>query len=262
MEEKYLVALVSVIKDDNIYLNEWIKHHIDIGVEEILVYDNNSKVPLVETAQSLPKEYLDRVIFKHLPCEELPQNNAYRQAASYYSDKSYWVLLLDVDEFLRLEDGWTLKSVAEFFKTNPNISTVLLAWRNFNAGGQEHYRDAPVQERFTEYVDWQDINHGKTMVRPGCITFVGVHNHYVVGFNTVQTDLLHHEPGTEIAACYQKIWVDHYFTKSYEEWLWKLNRGTCDERYVRKYKEFFAYNPDMQDCYEEKYEKLVEGGLN
>lgn len=51
-----------------------------------------------------------------------------------------------------------------------------------------------------------------------------------------------------------------YFTKSYEEWLKKLKRGTGDANYARDYDEFFLCNPDMEFCREnieisQKYEQ-------
>lgn len=50
-----------------------------------------------------------------------------------------------------------------------------------------------------------------------------------------------------------KICIDHYYTKSYEEWMKKISRGTCDPYFCRKYQEFFKHNPDLEDCREETY---------
>ena len=57
------------------------------------------------------------------------------------------------------------------------------------------------------------------------------------------------------------ICVNHYYTKSYEEWLNKLRRGTAHSTFQRKYSEFFYINPDMKYCWEEvvinqKYENF------
>lgn len=43
-----------------------------------------------------------------------------------------------------------------------------------------------------------------------------------------------------------KIVIDHYFTRSHEEWLEKAERGSCDPRCQRKYDEFYYFNPDME----------------
>ena len=50
---------------------------------------------------------------------------------------------------------------------------------------------------------------------------------------------------------HELISVDHFYTKSYEEWVEKMNRGSAHSNFSRRYDEFFALNPDMQDCREE-----------
>ncbi|MCL2798226.1 MAG: hypothetical protein FWD58_09280, partial [Firmicutes bacterium] len=42
-----------------------------------------------------------------------------------------------------------------------------------------------------------------------------------------------------------RICVDHYYTKSHEEWMEKISRGACDPNYIRRYDEFFQFNPDL-----------------
>ena len=40
--------------------------------------------------------------------------------------------------------------------------------------------------------------------------------------------------------------IDHYYTKSWEEWQRKIKeRGGADPNYHKVLKEFFFYNPDM-----------------
>ena len=40
--------------------------------------------------------------------------------------------------------------------------------------------------------------------------------------------------------------LNHYYTRSYEEWLKKISRGTVVPHAKRKYSEFFELNPDMK----------------
>ena len=45
-----------------------------------------------------------------------------------------------------------------------------------------------------------------------------------------------------------RIFVDHYFTRSYEEWLEKRARGNVESNILgEKYNEFFLYNPEMEE---------------
>ena len=257
------IAIVAIVKDDNVYLDEWIKYHIGIGVDEILIYDNNSKIPLSDEVKKLPEEYQSKVIVELFPEKILSQQVAYESGRKYYMNKARFVSFIDIDEGVVCEQP--LQDLVNFYGSNPTIGCVLLQWKIFNASGQKFYENKPVIERFTETVDDPTLDYGKTLCRPEALQCIGVHFHNVwPGYYIIHTDLGVHDykENKQSRSCYDRIYVAHYFTKSYEEWLWKLNRGTCDERYVRKYKEFFEYNPDMQDCYEEKYEKLVEGGLD
>ena len=40
--------------------------------------------------------------------------------------------------------------------------------------------------------------------------------------------------------------LNHYYTKSYEEWVNKIKRGSSNPNFSRKYSEFFELNPDME----------------
>ena len=81
-----------------------------------------------------------------------------------------------------------------------------------------------------------------------------IHNGYTVeGFDVVDENkraLPQVSVGAEIKTT-DLICVDHYFTKSYEEWIEKIRRGSCDPNYYRRYNEFFRYNPDMHYCMED-----------
>jgi hypothetical protein len=41
------------------------------------------------------------------------------------------------------------------------------------------------------------------------------------------------------------IKLKHYYTRSLEEWVEKINRGSCSPSALRRYEDFFLYNPDL-----------------
>ena len=43
-----------------------------------------------------------------------------------------------------------------------------------------------------------------------------------------------------------KIVIDHYYTKSYEEWCEKLSKGSCCPLTTREMEEFYILNPDLE----------------
>ncbi len=95
---------------------------------------------------------------------------------------------------------------------------------------------------------------GKVFVQPSRMEDMYIHNgnakdgFYVVGEqkNRIPNGQIQNDIPTTDLIC-----VDHYYTKSYEEWLEKLKRGSCDSNFFRKYEHFFMYNPDMEYCRED-----------
>lgn len=68
-----------------------------------------------------------------------------------------------------------------------------------------------------------------------------------------------HEPNCTINGCFVKdIYISHYYTKSLEEWIEKIKRGTCSNECHRKYDEFFYVNQDMQQYYDSSMEQLEQ----
>lgn len=41
------IALCCIVKDENEYIDEWVNHHKNIGFDQIIIYDNNSKNPIL-----------------------------------------------------------------------------------------------------------------------------------------------------------------------------------------------------------------------
>lgn len=46
---KYYVIICAILKDETPYLIEWVEHHLKIGVEHFVLYDNNSIIPARQT---------------------------------------------------------------------------------------------------------------------------------------------------------------------------------------------------------------------
>ena len=44
---------------------------------------------------------------------------------------------------------------------------------------------------------------------------------------------------------YPRVKINHYMTRSYQDWVEKMSRGSSDPVFKRKFNTFFGYNPDM-----------------
>lgn len=252
---RYYCSACLIIRDDNEYLPEWLEWHIGQGIECFYIYDHGSKIPVCETVKSLPQEIKSRLkIHDFGGSHEFAQHEAYNDCLKKYAGESRWIAFIDSDEMIRVKTGQTLQA---FLREYEDYAGLFIKWIVYGANGQKNKSDAPCRVRFSkESPSKASENVGKVIVQPAFMRKMLTHNGYTKeGFCVVDE----HKREVGAAQVYQEngtadlICLDHYYTKSYEEWLNKIKRGSCDPYYSRKYAEFFEYNPDMEYCRESTF---------
>lgn len=223
------VAVCAVAKDEDPYIEEWIAHYLNLGVDHVYVYDNNDAE--TDTIRSISANPQVTVI----PVRGAPalkamgyQVGIYTDAYRKYGDLYEWMGFFDIDEFMDI-DGMDIPA----FLSQPvyaGTSVVHLHWRYYGDNGLVRYEDRPVRERFAEPapvdVKYSDINN--------------MENRYVksfvrTGFPEMQLDV--HSPRFFGAACRNSVGrfkyasrtvediehgnarVNHYGTKTIEEYI-------------------------------------------
>lgn len=245
---KHEHSVCLIIRDENKYLDEWITYHLGIGFDHFYIYDNLSKVPVKDFIQG--KEYADKVTVIRWKGEVYPQRKAYAHFLAEYGKETKWCLFIDTDEFLHItKEG--VSTVGELLADYPEVAAIFFTWQQYNANGHEHYEDKPVMERFTQKCGNKEWYDGKCIIRPKFVAEQHVHScspYY--GFAFVDT---HHHRKDYKGRNHQRdvAVIDHFFTRSYEEWLEKIERGSSDRNCLKKYNDFFDYNPDMVYLYDE-----------
>lgn len=264
---KYYCSLCLIIKDENEYLEEWLKWHIALGIEHFYIYDHESKYPVAQFVKSLGTDISQLVtVIRFDGKHDFAQHDAYNNCLSKFAQESRWIGFFDSDEMLHiLEEGKTLKDILQEFEDNAGL---FIGWQVYGANGQIKKSSRPVRERFPITLAPENNTQqgvGKLFAQSLCIRQMLTHNGYPVdGFEVVDEN---HERMKRGCVWKQdlpikRICLDHYYTKSYEEWVEKMLRGTCDPYYNRKYAEFFVINPDLKDCQEAKnFEQQYEISL-
>lgn len=237
------LSICLIIRDEGDYLQEWLDWHVNAGVEHFYIYDNGSRPPITEF---VPEQYRDYCTVLQAP--EMFQVEAYTHCLSHYRQDSHWIAFIDTDEFIRIEDG---RSIPEFLRNMPSeADAVALHWVVYGANGQRKKSNASVRERFLTPVDtYPNLPQTKCIVRPERIS--GMFPHWPIDIHEpVRVVNTHGEP---VNWCMSKkitkdiAVVDHYFTRSLEEWNEKIARGSCDPQYMRPDAMFYIINPDMRD---------------
>ena len=259
-------SIFTVIKNEHEYLDEWIKYHLDLGIDHIFVFEDMDS----ESHKEIIDKYGDKVtlgkaidIINGTRREEAlkSKNNGSSPQKIYVTDglvyirEHYdydWCFALDCDEYITLEnDGDTIKNVLGEFD---GYDAVILQWKNYGANGLIHkpdYKEKGIIDTYTKPCENADIGINMTKTCYNMRTYIT--RHY----------LTNHQPSDKCKWCrtdfsvrranpvYDKMYLRHYITKSWEEYVHKLKiRGMfCKEH--RNYDDFFKMNTDMLDRKEE-----------
>ena len=242
---RYNVVIECIAKNEERYIVEWIRHHLCLGIDKIFIYDNNDKpglgVFLKERLSNAELASIEVIEWRRPMYAQ--QMDAFYDCLTRCEGEAMWMLSIDVDEFLMLD-----RPLNDLLRLYSFASLVYFSWKSFGANGLLNYDPRPVMERFTRTFECHDEGQGKVMVRPNRVAQWHIHGAELK--KGTKVDALGNPLGLERSFLYEGAWINHYFTKSLEEWVWKIERGSADPLYYRKYKAFFDANPDMMPYYD------------
>ena len=256
------LSIVAIIKNEATYIDEWIKYHIAVGVENFYLYDNDSSDDTV----SILKDYIEEGIVTLISFpgrgKQLP---AYNDAIKKFKTKTRYMAFIDADEFLYSCD--TKKSVKqqveEIFTLSPNVGGIAINWRMFGSSGHVSRPVGGVLENYLYRA--KDNGKGndciKTIVNPRRV-YKYTHPHYptyYIGYYSIDENGEKvngwSHPMTEI----KRLRINPYFTKSKEEWIVRRSLGEADHKNGsddRTIEEFYAH--DNNDIYDDGMLEFVE----
>lgn len=220
------LSLCAIVKDESEYLPEWLEYHKLLGVDRFYIYDNGSAVSIRKT---LEKDVASgRVIVFDFPGHGM-QTEAYLNCAQRLRGTCNWIGFVDVDEFICLKRGEDLR---EFMRQFQLYGGLAINWQTFGPAGHQVRQKGLQIENFVMKgpadFDWNQ--HVKTIARPECVyMFPNCHYAaYSAGWMCVN------ERGAGVPGPFSRpisvdaIQVNHYFTRSREEYLEKMARGAGD----------------------------------
>ncbi len=230
---KVYFSIAAVYKNEP-DLREWIEYHRIVGVERFYLYDNGS----TDNSREMLQPYIDKgiVIYHYVPgeCMQMP---VYRDAVYRTKGETYWLALIDIDEYLC---PVTKNNVADLLKDFENYPALGVNWVVFDSNDLEKRpENTTVIEAFTRVKKnyQKKANcHIKTILKPEEVNIID-HPHFATyrGHKLAVTENfeeigIHHALKTSINAFTKtnsvaKIRLNHYHSKSLEEYIQKLIRG-------------------------------------
>ena len=218
------VVVCALAKNEHLYINEWVKHYIDIGIDHIYLFDNDDfKSPYI--GDFIDNDYKSKVTIKNVRGIKMPylQHTIYNNFYSKHNNSFDWCLFCDIDEFLMGVDN------VKKWLSSKNALQVRIKWRLFGDDNViKRDMSVGVKDFFNNVINDNRLsNQSKAFIRGGLKIKIAS-CHYVMGLksclpsgklcssNSINIDNYNGE----------KIFINHYMTKTLDEFInQKLGRG-------------------------------------
>ncbi|MBR1438110.1 MAG: glycosyltransferase family 2 protein [Synergistaceae bacterium] len=247
------LAFVLIAKNEAPYIEEWIKFHHKQGAYHFFIYDNES----TDNLREVLTPYIEQgLVTYRLLKGRLRQHDAYNMAIHEYGHKFRYMAIIDADEFVFVRDenyrekGFNLYDfVDDFMKSHENAGGIAVQWLIFGSSGHETKPEGGVLENYTmcSEKDFSPNLHIKTICDPMKVRYYGQCHFptYIKGFyNLDENGEIVQGPRTKEVS-FSKIRINHYFTKSKEEYILKKNRGNADNNTMRTMDDFYRHDQNV-----------------
>lgn len=231
-------AVVLFVKDENIYIKEWMAHYTKLGFNHFFIIDNGSETPIISDFTQITKSewssFNDKtqVTFTNITFIKWNMDNAVgSQTRAYMFVKDIardfdYLLFVDTDEFLVIKSHNTIQEYLTHIKDKyGKVDGIGIYWRIY--GSNKPYFENRMN--IDDYVLYKEDNHIKSIVNPLKISrFQDPHKPNL--FNSKYID----ENGNDIIAPIGKhtsnnIYIKHIWTRSINEFKEKIKRGSGDK---------------------------------
>jgi len=253
----YYLSVVAIIKNEADYIAEWLEYHLLVGVRKFYIFDNDSKDNLV----GVLKPYITAGIVEyHYIFGIRKQRYVYNHILEKARKETFWLAVIDCDEFIV---PITTRTINELLVGFEEFSGVEINWVIYGSNGEKVKAEGLVMERFKSHSlpEFERNRVVKSIVNPRRVYNVHVHdciyfkNNYSVNTNKERNkEYFLYRNGV-----FDKIRINHYFGKSYEEFLLKRNRGRASKIGLKPIEDFYKFdrNEIVNDPIMDKYIKIV-----
>lgn len=207
--------IVAVAKNEEKYLEEWLKYHFSLGFDNITIYDNGGNGDIKSN---------DKLTVYDAPGDRI-QLQAYQNelVSARYNE---WILFIDIDEFLNIGN----LSVQDFLKPYQGVDVVKLNWVCHSDNDKLVYEDSPVRERFIKPARLDCVYNDTVRVPENCHTKAfychkhkqtrpDIHTVHIDGGVAINTDGQRVDLDSPFQdLCLKRCFIDHYICKSTTEW--------------------------------------------
>jgi hypothetical protein len=243
------ICVVTTARNEGVYLLEWLAYHRSIGVETFFVYSNDnddgSDALLRRLSEAGAIYWLENIV----DSETAAQRKAFSHALNALPHvlDYRWALFIDLDEFVVVDPDrfCGLPDYIAWQEQRP-VDAIGFNWVWVGSSGQDKWSPDFVRSRFTQrYIGvtpsqcWGGPDrHIKSIFRPQ--RFLACQPHHPITDRHVPVAMLDSsgyphlnyyggdQPAFLLHPKAEAAWVNHYFFKSAEEFVWKRSRNAGD----------------------------------
>lgn len=244
----YYLTVQTLVKNEASYFQEWLDYYLALGVEKFYIYDNGS----TDNTREILAPYIEKgvVEYTYFPGTKM-QLAAYDDCLKRHRFETRWLAFIDVDEFIVISDG---KTLPQYLKPLEKSPVVEINWLCYGSSGQTTRQPGGVMQRFKRHsLSSNAVNkHVKSIVNPRRIfSMIGAHEAARINGkgvdgngNIIKTSWRDRTP------VHDKIKINHYAVKSYEEFVEKKGKGRGSGR-VKMLQDDYFHRFDLNDIEEQ-----------
>ena len=249
------LSIMAIMKNEGPYIKEWLDYHILVGVEKFYLYDNES----TDNTTEILKPYIESgfVEYTYWP-GKAQQQIAYTDCFNKHAFDTKWMAVIDLDEFIVPVDYDT---IPEYLKTLPkNFAELVIGWVQYGSSNHKTKPNGLVIENYKRHAlkNWGI----KSIVNPRLVyETLNPHTHEVAGFiideNGKKMGRIIQDENRNITT--NKIRCNHYVTKSFEEYIARMNQGSATNQLSTEYRgiEKFKWY-DRNEVYDDIMDKYIK----
>ncbi|KRM90869.1 glycosyltransferase family 2 protein [Liquorilactobacillus cacaonum] len=242
-EVKYQLSMTMIVKNEAEYIKEWLMYYNSLGVEHFYIYDNDSQDNLKRVIEPF-KEKVTYVNFSGTG----RQMDAYNDALNRYGRYSRYMGFLDADEFIFLKDGrTTFINLLNNYFADSHVGGFVINWQIFGSSFLKKKPQGLLTNNFLYRAkkDFRKNVHVKSIVDPR--KTVGFLNdphgaYYLPSYHAVNEKRQEIDGPFSESVSTNKVQINHYFTKSEEEFRQKKARGRATKNSQRTMQDFIEHD--------------------
>jgi hypothetical protein len=222
---RHYLSVCACLKNEADYLLEWLCFHTIVGVERFVIYDNESTDDTAAIVAEFNRAFPGSV--ELIPWPGQPgQATAFSDAITRLKGHSEWVAFLDGDEFLFGTEEDDLRTLLREYE---DASELCIHWLIFGSSGYKTKPPGLCIDRFTRRaINHADHKQVKSIVRVNRVVKPTSPHLFQVRGAIVDELRRKVDPkcrGRLPTATHKLFRINHYITKSHEQFMAKGRRG-------------------------------------